>query len=353
MTHETCPGSWPATIVNTDSPPAPAWLAAEPEAPPLPPRWLRVGDGVRLLFWTFLRTDRLWRLTARLETQARPYAWSARFIATSVPILVVTWIVVVALMRWAGVDAARVALITHRLELYALAAAVIMPAMVFAPLLRWPLGVVAALAPIVLVVAPFGSLAPPVYEHGPQAVLPVMMTVTWGIRLGPAGALYVGALMAVGGGLLLAQADDPAFGLALACLVVLVATRVVQWCVEALAGGVWPSVFDADGVLPMPRARRRVLAELQSGGPGPVAIALCRNPLRRWQLRGALRAHLRDCPDPEATMAGWLTDPRLDAPEHLRPGATRDSRPPLRRHWRPAAGETSVPPAGIASSDAL
>ncbi len=348
-------------MVKSDPRSAPAWLAAEPEIPPPPPRWLRVQDGVRLLFWTFLRTDRLWRLTARLEIEARPYAWSARFIAASVPILVVSWIVVVALMRWAGVDAARVDLITHRLALYGLAASVIMPAMVLAPLLRWPLGVVAALAPIVLVVAPFGALAPPVYEHGAQAVLPVMMTVTWGIRVGPAGALYVGALMAAGGGLLLAQTDGPAFGAALACLVILVAARAGQWCVEAVAGGAWPAVFDADGVLPMPRARRRVLAELEAGRPGPVSIALCRNPLRRWQLRRALRARLRGCSDPAATMARWLADPRLDAPEHLRPGATRDSRPPLRRHWRPApgptagpkSGATSRPAAGIASPDAL
>jgi hypothetical protein len=331
--------------MKSDSTAAPGWLAAEPEPPPTPPGWLRPDDGVRLLFWTFLRTDRLWRLTARLEAEARPYAWSARFIAASIPVLVVSWLVAVALMRVAGVEAARVALITDRLQLYALAAAFIMPAMVFAPLIRWPVGVVAALAPIVLVIAPFGSLAPPVYEHGPQGVLPVMMTVTWGIRLGPARALWVGALMAAGGGLLLARTDGLGFGVALALLVLLVAARAGQWCVEALAGGWWPGAFDADGVLPMPRARRRVLAELASGRPGPISVALCRNPMRRWQLRGALRAHLNASPDPAAVLAAWLTDPRLDAPEHLRPGADRDSRPPLRRHWRTAPG--------IASTDAL
>lgn len=319
--------------MNTDTPAAPGWLAAEPEPPPTPPRWLRLSDGVRLLFWTFLRTDRLWRLTARLETDGHPYAWSARFIAASVPVLVLSWAVAVALMYLAGLDPTRFALITDRLLIYAAAAAVIMPAMALAPLIRWPVGVVAALAPIVLVVAPFGSLAPPVYEHGPQAVLPIMMTVTWGIRLGPVGALGVGALMAVGGGLLFAHTDDVTFGVALAVLVVLMAARGGQWCVEALAGGRWPVIFDADGVLPMPRARRRVLAELASGRPGPVSVALCRNPLRRWQLRRAVDAYLRASADPAAMMSAWLADPRLDTPEHIRPGATRDSRTPLRRHW--------------------
>lgn len=319
---------------RTDSP---SWLALEPEPPPSPPRWSRLTDGLRLLFWTFLRTDRVWRLTARVETDHRPYAWSARFIAAACPVLVLGWAAALVALFAVGVEPHRIVTIASRLAVYLIAAALIMPAMVLAPLLRWPVGVVAALAPTVLLIAPFGSLVPPAFEHGPQAVLPVMMTATWGIRLGPAGALGVGALMAVGGGALLGWADGVEFGLGVALVVVAVALRVGQWLVEWVAGGRWPQVFDADGVLPMPRARARVLAELATGRPGAVSIALARNPLRRWQLRGAIRAWHARHGRPPLGVDPWLADPRLDAPEHLRPGSDRASRPTLRHHVLKAA----------------
>ncbi|MCB9729409.1 MAG: hypothetical protein H6744_19975 [Deltaproteobacteria bacterium] len=326
----------------------PPWLCHEPEAAHDPPRWSRPLDGLRLLFWTFWRLDRLWRVTARVENLGHPYRWSARFIAASIPTLAVAWLALVGVLRLCAVDASRMGVITDRLGIYGLLALAIMPAMALAPLIRWPVGVVAALAPIVLVIAPLGALVPPAFVHGTQAVLPVMMTATWGIRLGPVGALVVGAVMATAGGVLLGLGDGVAFGLAVAAIVVVVALRLPQWLLELALGGWLPQFFDANGVLPMPRASRRVEAELHSGAPGPVAVALARNPLRRWQLRRALAAHLAHHPSPGALRARWEHEPALGVPEHLRPGKGRDWRPHLREVWL-----SCLPPAGSADADAL